>query len=840
VNPGKVAYIAYNARTDVGLIRLTGDPALGFSHVAFAFGSATYSQPTTVPPAATQSGSSSTIDSGDDRFMSAVMQGGDLGNLWTSAATGCIPTGDTIVRSCIKVLRVGLAGPSITQDTVSGMNAKYLIYPTLALNANLTAVIDYSLSSDTDLPSHGAILQLAGTTTLTGGGIIEAGTAVYSPTPSNPNRWGDYGAAATDPTEPTKVWVAGEFSAGQFNWATGIAEVVLTSLQASPTGAGYGGQLLGTASAAQAITVTNTGDFSTQVNAAVDTGDISQFHMVDNTCASVILASTGTCTAHYTFNPTTAGDKQARFNIRSPGFGTLAVVLSGTGVSASCSSTAIDTGGVTSPQNVGTPITLGGTELGCPGTPLYQFWLRVPVTGWVIVKPFSVPGNSFLWDTTTYKPGTYLIGVWVKDSASTKSYDAYAFSTFTLQFPYCSSTNVTTSTLSPQPSGTTVNFAASNDAACPTPTYQWWVRNAAGVWSIAVPFTSGTNAFAWDTTGLVDGTYQIGAWIKEGGSPNSYDGYSFVTFTVATPTGTTNCQAGNVSASVPSPQSIGTAVTFTSAPASCSAPQFKWWVRDTAGIWAIVKDYPVGTATYDWPTGSLPAGTYQVGVWVRQTGSTASYQAYSFITYTLTLAPASRPCSSVNITPDVTSPQSPGSPVNFTAAALGCTVAPDYKFWLLPPGGVWTVVQNYGGGPAFPWTTTGLAQGPYQVGVWARRTGSTFTYEAFAFITFQLQVVYTACTTVTVTTSPGQVVSQGPTSIVFTATASGCPSQRYKFFLRTGSGGYIPVGPYGSANTLTLALNTAARTTWNMVVQAEDAASPAAYDSFAVTDFRVI
>lgn len=49
-----------------------------------------------------------------------------------------------------------------------------------------------------------------------------------SPTPP-PNRWGDYSGAGIDPSDQTKVWVAGEYApknrTGKSEWGTWIAEV---------------------------------------------------------------------------------------------------------------------------------------------------------------------------------------------------------------------------------------------------------------------------------------------------------------------------------------------------------------------------------------------------------------------------------------------------------------------------------------------------------------------------------------------------------------------------------------------------------------------------------------
>lgn len=92
------------------------------------------------------------------------------------------------------------------------------------------------------------------------------------------------------------------------------------------------------------------------------------------------------------------------------------------------------------------------------------------------------------------------------------------------------------------------------------------------------------------------------------------------------------------------------------------------------------------------------------------------------------------PCSKVTVTPSAGSPQAAATQITFTAAASGCT-GPLYEFWLLPPGGTWTLVQRYSTTPAYSWTA---AAGTYRFSVWARDgsspgTGGTppNTYDAF-------------------------------------------------------------------------------------------------------------
>lgn len=826
---GNLAYIVYNASTEAVLIAITGDPASGLSHVFWTPYTVPMT-PTSPPVNAPQFGSASLIDTGDDRFMSAVLQGGEL---WTSANVACTPLGDSSPRSCIKVLEIGVAGHTKDLESTSGINGKYLYYPTLGIDANGNLAIGYSLSSATDYPAHGYMIQPVGQTTPTDKGILQAGTGAYVPSSDTIHRWGDYGAVARDPIEPTRLWVAGEYSIGP-DWGTGIAAIDFTTLTLSPTGIGFGPQLIGTTSAAQVLTVTNQGDDQVTITDGLSSGDTSQFSYSLNGC-STILPSLSTCTVRFTFSPTTAGVKQARFTINAPHY-VRSLVLSGIGVARACTSVAISTD-VTSPQNVGQQVTLHATWAGCPSVapPLYKFYLRSPAGVWSVVQNYS-ENSGYGWNTSGATPGTYLIGVWVKDAQSSKTYDAYAFGTFTLEFPSCTSTNISSNALSPQQPGATVTFTATA-ARCTNQFFQWWVRNKAGVWSIASFYNLDNNTFVWNTAGLPMGTYQVGVWAIQQGSTKQYEAFAFVTYTltVVPVVSTTHCEAVNVVAVPVSPSDQGTPVTFTATALGCAA-EYRWWVRDTSSHWSSAPGYSA-TNTYAF-TPSRPAGTYLVGVWVRQIGKAASYEAYSFITYTFTIAPANRVCSSVGISPDAASPQAPGTTITFTASAAGCSL-PNYKFWLLPPGGTWAVVQDYTPSNTYLWNTAALAPGPYQIGVWARRTGSAASYEAFAFITFQLEVTpfATPCTILAVSTSPDQVISQG-SAIQFTAVAGNCSTPVYQFYLRKGTGAFSVVQAY-SANTFTWTPTGGTGGPWTLEVVARDNLETNAYDTIAFTDFTV-
>jgi hypothetical protein len=431
--------------------------------------------------------------------------------------------------------------------------------------------------------------------------------------------------------------------------------------------------------------------------------------------------------------------------------------------------------------------------------------------------------------------------VWAKQTGSTNSYDAFAFITFSLTSGTTCTVNIAADKTSPQALSTTVTWTAMASNCPSTPLkYQFWVNPPNGTWGIVQPFST-TTTFAW--TGATAGTYQVGVWVKQANSPASYDNFAFTTFTL---TGQV-CGSVGVTSSVASPQLVGTTVTFTAAANGCSLPQYQWWVRDTSANWAIAQDFAHSSPTLAWNTTGLAPGTYLVGVWARQTGSSASYEAYSFVTYTLTVPAGGVVCSSVGVSPSVPSPQVAGTSITFTATALGCST-PNYRFFIAPPStGVFAQVQPFGAGNTFVWNTTGLAPGPYQVGVWARQQGSTASYEAFAFITFQIQRAGSPCNELAIWPTHGAAVnditSQPPQptglTIVWSATSGGCGTAEYQFYVA--APGAMPFVVQAYSTNATASWNTAGLPagTYRISVLARLAGSSSSYDVYAVSTYEL-
>jgi IPT/TIG domain len=174
---------------------------------------------TTRPAPAAQSGTTATLATGDDRFLGAVWQGNAL---WVAGNTGCTPSGDTQVRSCLNVDSIPATSAGSVGAPVhfaESVNGAYVYDPAIALDVSGDAILTFDESSSTTPES----MMVAGIT----GGLwsspitLHTSSNFYQPGGCSQCTWGDYSAAVQDPVHPTDVWVLSEETDG--NTGTGCA-----------------------------------------------------------------------------------------------------------------------------------------------------------------------------------------------------------------------------------------------------------------------------------------------------------------------------------------------------------------------------------------------------------------------------------------------------------------------------------------------------------------------------------------------------------------------------------------------------------------------------------------
>src|SRR6266550_3025088 len=279
------------------------------------------------------------------------------------------------------------------------------------------------------------------------------------------------------------------------------------------------------------------------------------------------------------------------------------------------------------------------------------------------------------------------------------------------------------------------------------------------------------------------------------------------------------CTGATVSAAPASPAGTGTQVVLTAGSTGCASPQYRFWVQAPGGAWKVVRDYGAAS-TYTWTSTGLQ-GTYHLEADARASASVA-YDAVANLAYTL------KPCGSATITADHTSPQKPGVTVVLTGGAV-CAGAPQYRFWVRPPGGAWAVARDYSPTATFSWVTTNKKVGSYALEVDVRNTGASATYESVATLPFVLDP---PCATPSVTTSP--VSPQGVGArVTVTAATSACPAPRYRFWLRAPGSRWSMVQDYSASATYAWSTAPYAAGTYQLEVDVRDVSTVTAYDAVA-------
>jgi hypothetical protein len=171
------------------------------------------------PPKAPQSGTTTKIDSGDDRTQNVVA----LGSMMTVTATvGCKPSGDTTKRSCGRVYEVNNGSGTLTASRTISKAKTYFFYPAATFVGTTQVGVSVGRSSST---TFGSLYTTAGTWggTLAAPVLVQAGTAKNTTT-----RYGDYFAAAPQPGTTNQFWVAGEIggtSGSTLKWNTAAGPV---------------------------------------------------------------------------------------------------------------------------------------------------------------------------------------------------------------------------------------------------------------------------------------------------------------------------------------------------------------------------------------------------------------------------------------------------------------------------------------------------------------------------------------------------------------------------------------------------------------------------------------
>lgn len=470
-----------------------------------------------------------------------------------------------------------------------------------------------------------------------------------------------------------------------------------------------------------------------------------------------------------------------------------------------------------SPTRFGTPLTWTATAAPGGGAE-HSFWIRRAGAAWREVQPYGL-SSTFSWTPAYADIGDHEIQVRARRTGTALEVtDTRSFTVSLGRTPAVR--GLSTSSPLPLPAGATVSwFTSVNSGEKPTH-YQFWRRDAGG-WRMVQDYGP-SSSYTWQTTAADAGSYALQVWVRNSDSPAAYESYSGVTFDVRQPDPlSVTLQSSSASAQ---PWPAGARITWVALARGGVGPlEYRYWIRDPAGLWSMVRDYATDP-TFPW-TPATP-GTYSVQVWVRNAGSIASWDAYQ--------------ASVVDISPGgpitVRWAAAPAGPVTaghkhyWQAEARGGTAGPlEYQFWRYSAqSGAWSIVQPWGATRQFFWTPTTAEAGQYALQVWVRNAGSSAPYDAWLGASFDV-VDQRPVTNVRVSTD---ATFPAPASVPITwrATADS-PDAQYCFWVRFPAGNWAMIRDYSPLNTATLMPTS--QGTYALQVWARRGTSTAAYEAYA-------
>jgi len=222
--------------------------------------------------------------------------------------------------------------PVVAQQSTYAPDATYRWMPSVAMDQAGNLAVGYSKSSTSVYPSvaYAGRLPTDPVNTLQAETVVVTGAGSQN-YPQPHARWGDYSAMTVDPVDDCTFWYTQEYmkTTGSFNWNTRIANFKFancgSTVTVSPTSLTFGAQQVGTTSAPQTVTLSNTGASAVSIRSISTSGDFAE----TNNCGAS-LAGNSSCTINVTFTPTATGTRTGTLTINDSA-GTQTVSLTGTG-----------------------------------------------------------------------------------------------------------------------------------------------------------------------------------------------------------------------------------------------------------------------------------------------------------------------------------------------------------------------------------------------------------------------------------------------------------------------------------------------------------------------------
>ena len=442
------------------------------------------------------------------------------------------------------------------------------------------------------------------------------------------------------------------------------------------------------------------------------------------------------------------------------------------------------------PLLIGSPVTWTAAASSTLGPVEYQFLMYSAATGWTAVQSYS-SWPSFTWTPGLGDLGTHYVQVWARTVGSTATYEAWVGTTaFDVN---ATQVQITSDEDFPSPPNNPVTWTATiAGTSGATLEYKFLMLNqGTGVWSVVRDYAQ-SNTATWTPTAA--GNYLLQVWARRVGSTAQYDVWgSTGTFAIST---NTAVQVTSFTSNGSFPSPTGTPITWTARAEGGTAGvrQYQFVRYSAASGWSIVQPWSA-SMTYTWTPAWGSDGSYGMQVWVRNSGSTATYDAWAGVPLFSIVKAA------LQVTVGALSPLPPGTPVTITGLVGDTTAVFEYEFLLYSGNtGTWSSAQPYSTNNTFTWTPN--ATGSYLFQVWARKVGSTAQYD-----------VWNSTNYINVASGPAQIVSLSAnqalpgtvgTPITWTAQGSGGTASplQYKFLLYGDTTGWTVLSDWSTSNTV--------------------------------------
>jgi hypothetical protein len=177
------------------------------------------------------------------------------------------------------------------------------------------------------------------------------------------------------------------------------------------------------------------------------------------------------------------------------------------------------------PATTGAAVTFAAAASGGSGNYEYMFLLRAPGGTLTPVRNYSTTA-TWIWNTSGLAVGTYQVVVRARNVGSTKSFETYQSLSYALA-PPASFVTLTPNLASPSVVGSTVTFSATASGGSGRYEYMFLLRAPGGTLTPVRNYST-TATWAWSTSSLAAGTYQVVVRARNVGSSVTYEAYRVV------------------------------------------------------------------------------------------------------------------------------------------------------------------------------------------------------------------------------------------------------------------------------------------------------------------------